>query len=85
MSPARRKRLQRCFERGQELRRQDKPDHDYIHTMFAECVINDPGNLEYAEALFENLQAKYNNNKRGARIKGFGGRGPFKKAVAAED
>ncbi len=85
VSPAVRKRLQRCFERGKEVIRQEKPDHDYAHTMFAECVLQDPGNLEYVEAMLENLQRKYNNNKRGARLKGFGGRGPFKKAVAAED
>jgi tetratricopeptide (TPR) repeat protein len=85
ISPAMRKRLQRCFERGKEVLRQEKPDHDYAHTMFAECVLNDPANLEYVEAMLGNLQRKYNNNKRGARLKGFGGRGGFKKAVAAED
>ena len=80
-----RKRLQQCFERGQELAKRETADHDYAHTMFAECVLNDPSNLEYVEAMFENLQRKYKNNKKGARIKGFGGRGSFKKAVAAED
>ncbi|MDG2380141.1 MAG: hypothetical protein P8N76_00565 [Pirellulaceae bacterium] len=53
--------------------------------MFSECVLNDPGNLEYVEAMLSNLQRKYKNNKRGARLKGFGGRGVFKKAVASED
>ena len=85
ISPAVRKRLQRCFERGGQLAGQDKPDHDYAHTMFIECVVNDPGNLEYVEAMLDNLQRKYNNNKKGARLKGFGGRGAFKKAVSAED
>ena len=85
ISPAIRKRLQRCFERGSELARLEKADHDYAHTMFSECVLNDPGNLEYVEAMLSNLQRKYKNNKRGARLKGFGGRGVFKKAVASED
>ncbi len=85
ISPAIRKRLQRCFERGQELAKQEKADHDYAHTMFSECVLNDPSNLEYVEAMLENLQRKYKNNKRGARIKGFGGRGPLKKAISSED
>ena len=84
MSPAARKQLQRCFERAHEVLRQEKPDRDYAHTMFTECVLRDPGNLEYTEGMLDNLQRKYNNNKRGARLKGFGGRSSFKKAVAAE-
>ncbi len=79
------KRLQRCFERGKEVIRHEKPDHDYAHTMFAECVLHDPANLEYVETMLDNLQRKYHNNKRGARLKGFGGRGSFKKVVAAQD
>jgi tetratricopeptide (TPR) repeat protein len=51
--------------------------------MFTECVLNDPSNLEYVEALLDNLQQKHDNNKRGARLRGFVNRGPFKKAVAA--
>lgn len=65
--------------------RQEKPDHDYAHTMFSECVLNDPANLEYVEAMLDNLQRKYKNNKRGSRLRGFGGRGSFKKAIAGED
>jgi tetratricopeptide (TPR) repeat protein len=85
LSPSERKRLQQCFERGKGLANQDDPDHDYAHSMFAECVINDPSNLEYLEALFDNLQQKYDNNKRGARLRGFTNRGPFKKAIAASN
>ena len=85
ISPAVRKRLQRCFERGQQLTRQETPDYDYAHAMFSSCVLSDPGNLEYAEAMLNNLQRKYNNNKRGARLKGFGGRSAFKKALAGEE
>ena len=85
LSPAMRKRLVRCYERGKEVLRQEKPDRDYAHTMFTECVLQDPSNLEFVEAMLENLQRKFNNNKRGARLKGFGGRGGFKKAAAAED
>lgn len=85
ISPAVRKQLQRCFERAREVLRQEKPDHDYAHTMYSECVLKDPGNLEFVEAMLENLQRKYKNNKRGASFKGFGGRSAFKKAVAAED
>ncbi len=65
ISPAVRKRLQSCFERGQQLARQETPDYDYAHAMFSSCVLSDPGNLEYAEALLSNLQRKYSHNKRG--------------------
>jgi len=85
ISPAVRKRLQRCYERGGQLAGQDKPDHDYAHTMFIECVVNDPSNLDYVASMLNNLQRKYNNNKKGARLKGFGGRSAFKKAFSAEN
>jgi tetratricopeptide (TPR) repeat protein len=85
ISPSQRKQLQRCFERAKEVLRQEKPDHDYAHNLFSQCVLTDPSNLEYVESMLDNLQRKYNNNKRGSRLMGFGGRGPFKKAVAAQD
>jgi len=85
ISPAMRTRLQRCFERGKALTAKDKPDRDYAHTMFAECVINDPANLIYLEALLDNLQRKYGHNKKGARLMGFGGRGGLKKAAAKKE
>jgi len=61
-----------------------KGECDYAHSMFSECVLNDLSNLEYVEAMLENLQKKYGNNKKGARLKGFGGRGGLKKAIANE-
>ena len=85
LSPALRKQLQRCFERAHEVLRQDKPDHDYAHTMFAECVLKDPGNLEYTEALLDNLHKKYKNNKRGSRFSGFVSKSGFRKAIAEQD
>ena len=30
-------------------------NYDYAHAMFADCVIHDPGNLIYVEALFRNF------------------------------
>ncbi|MDA0660731.1 MAG: tetratricopeptide repeat protein [Planctomycetota bacterium] len=85
MPPAKRKQLQQCFERGNSMSRKDKPDHDYAHDMYSECVRQDPGNLVYVEAMLDNLQRKYKNNKKGASFKGFGGRSGFKKAVANQD
>ena len=83
LSAAVRRRLQRCFEHGSRLASQKEYDHDYANTMFTECVSKDPGNLAYVEAFLNNLQRKYKNNKRGARIKGFGGKGAFKKITDA--
>ncbi len=84
MSPAKRKRLQQCFDRANELAGKDKPDFDYAHDLYAQAVANDPGNLVYVEALLTNLQKKYKNNKKGSRFS-FGGRKAFKEAVADED
>ncbi len=84
MSPVKRKRLQQCFEKANELANKSKPDHDYAHDLYSQAVNNDPGNLVYVEAMLSNLQKKYNNNKRGSRFS-FGGRKAFKEAVAEED
>ena len=83
--PALRRRLQQCYEHGTRLLRQDTYDHDYAHSILVECIINDPGNLVYVEAVLQNLQKKYHNNKRGAWLGRFGGRGPLKKAIAKAD
>jgi tetratricopeptide (TPR) repeat protein len=85
ISPALRRRLQQIHEHAQKLFQQEKYDFDYAHSMLVECVTQDPGNLVYLETMLQNLHRKYDNNKRGARLKGFGGRGPFKKAVAKKD
>lgn len=41
--------------RGCHLMRVDN-NYEYAHTMFAECVAHDPGNLAYVEALLHNLR-----------------------------
>lgn len=84
MSPGKRRQLQKCFERANELASKDKPDFDYAHDLYSQAVNNDPGNLVYVEAMLDNLQKKFNNNKKGSRFN-FGGRKAFKEAVAEED
>jgi tetratricopeptide (TPR) repeat protein len=84
ISAATRKRLQQCFERARQLAHQDKPDYDYAHDLYAQCVVKDPGNLVYVEAMLENLQRKH-KQKRGSRLLGFGGKKAFQKAVEGED
>ena len=85
VSAALRRRLQQCYEHGTKLCQQEVCDHDYAHSILVECVLNDPGNLLYVEALLLNLQKKYKNNRRGAWLRGFGGRGAIKKAAANQD
>ncbi len=84
MSPGKRKKLQQCYERANELAHKDKPDFDYAHDLYSQAVVNDPGNLVYVEAMLDNLQRKFKNNKKGGRFN-FGGRKAFKAAVADED
>lgn len=85
ISPVLRRRLQQCYEHGVKLMQQEKPDRDYTHSILVECVLHDPGNLQYVEAMLTNLQQKYRNNKRGALIKGFGRHRNIKKAAAKKD
>ena len=84
VSPALRKKLQQCYEHGAKLLQQEKYDFGYAHSSLVECVVQDPGNVTYVEAFLQNLQRKYNNNKRGALLS-FGGKGAFKKALAKKD
>ena len=84
ISPALRRRLQQCYEHAKKLMAQPKYDADYAHTALAECVTSDPGNLTYVDLFLENLNKKYDNNKKGARLQMFLPRGPFKKALAAK-
>ena len=48
-------RVAECYKRGVQLSTNDK-NYDYAHAMFAQCVLNDPGNLQYVEALVRNLR-----------------------------
>jgi tetratricopeptide (TPR) repeat protein len=85
-SAALQQRLQQNFEKGQQNVKQR--NFDYATEMFAQCVQGDPGNVEYIKAFIENLQRKYNNNKKGNNplgLKGMGSRSTLKKALAKED
>jgi tetratricopeptide (TPR) repeat protein len=86
LKPGMQRRLKSCFDHGKRLTSRDRPDYDYANTMFSECVIKDPANYQYLLAFFDNLCRKYNNNKKGARIKVYGSsKGAFKKALAKKD
>jgi len=82
LSTAQRRKIQRCYDHGCALIKEGKKqgyDHDYVNTMFSECVVTDPGNVIYVEAFLDNLADKYQNNKKGGRL-GFNARGAVKKA-----
>jgi tetratricopeptide (TPR) repeat protein len=63
-----RQRLQKVFEHAQ--RSVEKGDHDYANKLFSECVVEDPANLVYLQSFLANLQKKYGDNKKGARLAG---------------
>src|SRR5689334_14133050 len=48
--------LLECYRRGVHLATCEK-NYDYAHAMFTECVLNDGGNLQFAEAMIQNLRA----------------------------
>ena len=62
-------------------------DFDYLTELFSQCVLGDPGNSNYVQGYIENLQKKYNNNKKGspfAQFKERGSRSALKKALAQQ-
>jgi len=82
-TPRLQKRLADCYERGMHLMAHER-DHDYAHVMFAECVLQDPANLRYAEALLQNLRDKFAGRaKRRWRFLGRGGSKELRKATAS--
>ncbi|MBX7167338.1 MAG: hypothetical protein K1X74_13490 [Pirellulales bacterium] len=86
MTPAKRRRLQQCYEHGSKNAASGQ--FDYAHDLFTQALIGDPGNKLYAAALIGNLQKKYSNNKKGSKlasIQGVGSRGMLKKASMSKD
>ncbi len=81
ISPAVRKRLQKCFEHGNRLMNQG--EHDYANEMFTQCLLGDPGNMIYIQTFLGNLRLKYENNKKGSKmafLKGAGNKAALKKS-----
>jgi tetratricopeptide (TPR) repeat protein len=86
LSAAKRKRLEKVFEHASK-KASTSNDFDYCTELLTQCVLGDPGNINYVRAYVENLQKKYGNNKKGspfAQFQAFGTRGSLKKALAAE-
>src|SRR5437868_5819775 len=68
MSPALRRRLQECFNRG--VQSTQSGNFDYATELLTQCVVGDPGNQIYIQSFLGNLQRKYNNNKKGSTLAG---------------
>ncbi|MCA9232231.1 MAG: tetratricopeptide repeat protein, partial [Planctomycetales bacterium] len=68
LTPASRQRLQKVFEHGQRCA--EKKDYDYANQLFTQCVAEDPASLVYLQSFFANLQQKYGDNKKGAKLAG---------------
>lgn len=86
ITPAKRKRLQKCFEHASRQLAQN--NFDYATTLLQECVVGDPDNMPYLQTFFGNLHKKYNNNKKGSKlasIQGIGTRGSLKKCQLQKD
>ena len=62
--PAKRRRLQMCFEHG--TKSAAKGDFKYATDMFTTCVEGDPANAIYIKQFLVNLAKLYNDNKKGA-------------------
>ena len=86
ITPAARKRLQKCFEFATKQAQQE--NYDYASELFTQCVLGEPGNPTYIQNFVGNLQKKYSNNKKGsplAQFKERGARSALKKALAQSD
>lgn len=81
ISPSLRKRLEELFKYGED--KGGTGDHDYAHSMYAQCVANDPSSLKYVEAMLTNLNAKWAGKKGKCKVKE--SRAAFKKAVTEEN
>lgn len=84
--PAKRRRLQQCFEHGSKSAAQGS--FDYAADLFTQCVLGDPGNVIYTQQFLKTLHQKYNNNKKGSKLagmKGMGIQGSIKKASMSKD
>lgn len=86
INEAMRRRLQSWFQHGKE--KLEAGSHDYATDLFIQCVIGDPGSLDYQRAFLGNLHKKYKNNKKGASFAGFKGgsnKSALKKALTEKN
>ncbi len=85
MSPDEGRRLQEQFEQAVEMTKLSKYDFDRVHALLAECVVNDPGNVQFAEAMLKNLGRKHGNGKDSVGRQALPGKGRLEKALEDGD
>jgi tetratricopeptide (TPR) repeat protein len=86
ISPAKRKRLQQCFEHANRMMAQE--NYEYAITLLSSCVVGDPSDFHFLQSFLGCLKKKYNNNKKGdnlAFIKGASLRRSVSKAESSQD
>lgn len=77
-------RLSECYERGLILANSEN-NFDYAHAMFTECVLHDPGNLRFVEAMIQNLRAKTPRRKKSRFISLRRSNSPLRKFAQREE
>ncbi|HEY2880782.1 MAG TPA: tetratricopeptide repeat protein [Pirellulales bacterium] len=68
ISPAVRKRLEQCYDRG--VQNSTTGNVDYATELLSQSVVGDPSSQKYTQGLLANLHRKYNNNKKGGALAG---------------
>jgi tetratricopeptide (TPR) repeat protein len=58
ITPDKRRRLQQQYEESQRLAAAIRPDFAGIHALLADCLLADPGNILYLDALLANLRRR---------------------------
>jgi tetratricopeptide (TPR) repeat protein len=81
LSLAERHRLQQLFEQAQHGVQQPVCDRNLVHKLLSECVVSDPGNLVYVEAMLENLLRQADEGKGGSLIPPLLAKRGFRQAV----
>jgi tetratricopeptide (TPR) repeat protein len=85
LSVEERRSLQHCYDEGMKLMQQAKYDNDRVHGLLLQCVLRDPGNLMYVDALLANLARKFGNRNQVPHLQLFTGKGPLQKAANQAD
>lgn len=82
LSPAKPNRLEKIFEHAKK----NPNDLDYVTELLSQCVLGEPGNINYVRAYIENLQKKYHKQKVGplVQFKERAARSALKKALAEQ-
>jgi tetratricopeptide (TPR) repeat protein len=76
--------LREAFERGKKLAAE--MNFDYAHELFNQCVMKDPNNVTFVEAMLANLRAKFNGDKKKVPfVLGLGSGRSLKRAISRED